>query len=102
MYFQTRKSKERESTKLKKNLFGLFLIFSFIEQKFRILKCFLHKNNKQNPANIKDKNIKIGIPIIFQHKYEILLYLNYPYKIYLSFSNSLKEILFQVKNSFSI
>ena len=52
--------------------------------------------------NRKEKSIIIGIPIIFQHKYEISLYLNYPSKIYLSLSNSLKVTFFQVKKSFPV
>ena len=52
--------------------------------------------------NRKEKIIIIGIPIIFQHKYEISLYINYPSKIYLSLSNSLKVTFFQVKKSFPV
>ena len=62
----------------------------------------MQNNNKTSPNKIKDKNIIIGIPIIFQLKYEMPLYLNYPFKIYFSCSNSLKIILFQVKNSFPV
>ena len=88
MYFQTKKYKERAIIKLKKYFFGLLIKFSHKLSNFNDFKCLPKKYIKQVPINIKDKNIIIGIPIIFQHKYEISLYLNFLSKIYLYFSNS--------------
>ena len=88
MYFQTKEYNERASSKFKKYFFGLCLKFYHKESNFNDFKCFPKKNNKQSPINIKDKNIIKGIPIIFQHKYETSLYLNFPYKTYFYFSNS--------------
>ena len=88
MYFQTKQYKEKTIIKLKKYCFGLSLKFLSNESNFKDLKYLLKKNNKQSPITIKDKSIIKGIPIIFQHKYETSLYLNFPYKTYLYFSNS--------------
>ena len=98
MYFQAKQYKERARIKFKNYFAGLSLKSSHKGSNFIDFKCLPKSNNKQSPIIIKDKNIIIGIPNIFQHKYEISLSLNFPYKIYLYFSNSLKAILFHVKN----
>ena len=66
------------------------------------LRGFFKHNNKPNPIKIKINKIIKEIPIVFQHKVEVSINLNYPFKISFLFVFSLKLILSLEKNQFSV
>ena len=76
MYFQTKKLKEIAIIKSKKYFFGLDLNFFNKLIIFKLFKCVLKRKNWQSPIKINNRSINKGIPIIFQHKCEIPVYLN--------------------------